>query len=815
MSGTDPNGKWFGKKGENTAPFQPDGSNPENALPKNLPKIPGITLHYEIARGGMGVVYSGRQDFLDRRVAVKFLSVDLGGDAFAQRFQREAKILAGISHPNIVGCHMADTTPEGQSYLVMEFCDGPSLKAWVSENGPVEPLAAIRLIRASAMALSHAHLSDIIHRDVKPENILLESVTTTSLDIRFPFTPKIVDLGLARMTHEQVGMGLTSPGAVMGTPSTMSPEQFDDPDSVDFRSDIYGLGCCLYEMLVGHPAFRGTKLTDIVLRKRDPSSPNPCEENANLPAAVGAFTQRLLASSREDRPASYKDLDQEANELMTALMAQRSADPFAGGSLDQTMPSGPARKMAAPQPQAFDATMPSARQAGAGSQPTISHQQAGPPAAKDPSPGMLNTGEFDFLAKDGPAGGSQPQPNAFRDSGTQGMAQAVAQGTAPTNLMAGTGGGAGGSKKGLFIGIGAAVVVAVVLGVVFGMGDGETPTNPNPNQGKTDTVVNKTDPKVVPNTIPTVAATTLFVGGEELEDATVALKSIFELKVEASDPDGDELHYKWLWPEGAMSRMSQTDAANIRFRLVDGLPGVEHIIRLEVSDGRSAAPIKREHRIIVGECPSRLPLIGFAATGVWQKESGTWREIMDAANPANQGVAGRVRPGSVLASKLASKLDTDSYWQWQGSLAPSEMEDGEAAALIAIKYGDKGYALSCSLAKNETEWTVEVLQQVPGQDQWRPLSPATKSTWVQPAGSDGSTRGWFSLRRVGDKLELEVGEFAQPAPVAGQPLAVPTISPQPAVTVDLSSDDRDALTEGGQIKLIVTKGRCVFRATQR
>jgi serine/threonine protein kinase len=186
-----------------------------------LPKIPGITLHYEIARGGMGVVYSGRQDFLDRRVAVKFLSMDLGGEAFAQRFQREAKILAGISHPNIVGCHMADTTPEGQSYLVMEFCDGPSLKAWITENGPVEPIAAIRMIRASAMALAHAHQSDIIHRDVKPENILLESVTSTALDIRFPFTPKIVDLGLARMTHEQVGMGLTSPGSVMAT-STVS-----------------------------------------------------------------------------------------------------------------------------------------------------------------------------------------------------------------------------------------------------------------------------------------------------------------------------------------------------------------------------------------------------------------------------------------------------------------------------------------------------------------------------------------------------------------------------------------------------------------
>tara|TARA_R110002072_G_scaffold302499_1_gene485866 strand:- start:18975 stop:21443 length:2469 start_codon:yes stop_codon:yes gene_type:complete len=822
VSGTDPNGKWFGKQGERTEPFHPDGVPPGQELPKDLPKIPGITLHYEIARGGMGVVYSGRQDFLDRRVAVKFLSVDLGGDAFAQRFQREAKILAGISHPNIVGCHMADTTPEGQSYLVMEFCDGPSLKAWIADNGPIEPMAAIRLIRSSALALAHAHQSDIIHRDVKPENILLESVTSTTLDIRFPFAPKIVDLGLARMTHEQVGMGLTSPGSVMGTPSTMSPEQFDDPDSVDFRSDIYGLGCCLYEMLVGQPAFRGNKLTDIVLRKRDASSPNPCDENPNLPAAVGAFTQRLLASNRDDRPASYKELDQEANELMTVLLASRgkSSPPPAAAVdgprdiLDQTVPSGGANRPGGPSVEdpfanGMDATMPMGAKP-RGTQPPAG-QGAGTQPTEQPkantSPGMLNTGEFAFLSEGGPAGGAESAAPAFQESG------ASNSDTAATNPV-GTSGGAG-SKKGLYIGIGGAVVIAVVLAVVFGMGGDKPGDNANGNNSTANGNGNGNDTRpssAKTNSAPTIASLKLLKGGKESDDVTVDLDALFGLVVSASDQDGDELRYKWSWPDGVLSPMSQTGAATIKFRLVDGLPGVEHVVRVEVSDDDATVADKREFRIVVGECPQSLPLIGFQATGIWGTPVGTWREIMDAANPANRGVSGRVRS---IKPVMATKLPTDKFWEWSGTLVPTAEADGEAAAQVAISFGDKGYAIQCSVAKDETQWTIEVREQVPGQDAWRPLAPPCKSVWTQPAESDGTNRGWFSVRRLGGQLVLEVGEFAQPAPVPGEPLAEPTISRKPAVTVDLTEEDRRALAKGGSLKLMVTKSRCEFRAALR
>src|SRR5690606_29693119 len=147
---------------DRTEVFRPAGA---PAPVTNLPRIPGITLHHEIARGGMGIVYSGRQDFLDRRVAVKLLSMDLVGEKCAQRFQREAKLLAGIKHQNIVACYEAGTTEQGQSYLVMEFVDGPNLKAWIAEQGPLPIAAALRLTKAVAQALGHAHQLGVIHRD--------------------------------------------------------------------------------------------------------------------------------------------------------------------------------------------------------------------------------------------------------------------------------------------------------------------------------------------------------------------------------------------------------------------------------------------------------------------------------------------------------------------------------------------------------------------------------------------------------------------------------------------------------------------------
>ncbi len=276
------------------------------ALPR--PVIPEVELDREIGRGGMGVVYSGRQTYLDRRVAVKLLLVDqtTADDEYVRRFQREAKILAGLSHPHIVACYSAGMTTARQPYLVMEFIDGPNLKQWIAEHGPLPQREALRLARELAQALGHAHSNGIIHRDVKPENVLLAK--REGDNDPFPFQAKLVDLGLARPQGAQGDMHLTGAGKVMGTPTTMAPEQFDDPEGVDFRADIYGLGCVLFHALTGRPAFDGKTLAQIVTAKVSGVAPNPSAEVGGLSPAVGALVADMLAKDRMSRPQSYEEL---------------------------------------------------------------------------------------------------------------------------------------------------------------------------------------------------------------------------------------------------------------------------------------------------------------------------------------------------------------------------------------------------------------------------------------------------------------------------------------------------------------------------
>lgn len=280
--------------------------------PKGPPAIPGIRIDRAIGAGGMGAVYLGVQEYLNRPVAVKVLKGKTSGsdEEFARRFEREAKILASLSHPHIVACYQAGTTPDGECFLVMEYIDGPNLQDYLTSKGPIDGANALRLVRELASALDYARGRGIIHRDVKPENVLLCSSESTGNDPAFPYSAKLVDLGLARTYGEgpsDIGK-ITTAGVILGTPATMAPEQFNAADDVDYRADIYGLGCVLFVALTGRRAFPQTKLTEIMLAKSAALPPDPRQLRPGIPEEAALLTVSLLQSDREARPQTYREI---------------------------------------------------------------------------------------------------------------------------------------------------------------------------------------------------------------------------------------------------------------------------------------------------------------------------------------------------------------------------------------------------------------------------------------------------------------------------------------------------------------------------
>ena len=199
----------------------------------------GLEIISKLGRGGMGVVYKARQPHLDRFVAVKvLLPSSKNKELFAQRFSREAKALAALSHPNIVTVHDFGQE-EDQYFLVMEYVDGATLRALLSQKR-LSPKEALRIVPILCDALEYAHKQGVVHRDIKPENILIDRSGQI----------KVADFGLAKLTSTDTP-NLTQTDVVMGTPHYMAPEQFQGAKEVDHRADIYSMGVLFYEMLTG------------------------------------------------------------------------------------------------------------------------------------------------------------------------------------------------------------------------------------------------------------------------------------------------------------------------------------------------------------------------------------------------------------------------------------------------------------------------------------------------------------------------------------------------------------------------------------
>ncbi len=277
------------------------------------PQIPDIVIEREIGRGGMGVVYQGRQNYLDRQVAIKVLSTENPASAklFSERFNREAKILASLSHPNIVTCFQGGVLENSSCYILMEFIEGFNLQDYVYDNGVLEEDPAIFIVKTVAEALLYAHENEIIHRDIKPENILLQKIDRRNTNLRnsyLNYNVKLADLGLARSMNPETADQLTKVGTFVGTPANMAPEQFQDPDSVDFRADIYGLGCVLFFSLTGESPFPYSTITKIIYEKTMSGPPDPLQARENVSQETRQLIFDMLEGEVERRLSSYEEL---------------------------------------------------------------------------------------------------------------------------------------------------------------------------------------------------------------------------------------------------------------------------------------------------------------------------------------------------------------------------------------------------------------------------------------------------------------------------------------------------------------------------
>jgi serine/threonine protein kinase len=287
---------------------------------------PYIVLE-RLGEGGMGEVFKARHPTMDRLVAVKKIRKDrLATPNAVQRFHQEVRAAARLAHPNVV--YALDTFQAGDAHvLVMEYVEGIDLARLVQKSGPLPVAQACEYIRQAALGLQHAHERGLIHRDIKPHNLLVASTTVGGTQFAEPVV-KILDMGLARLIDAgEDTTSLTQEGAVMGTPDYIAPEQARHSQSGDIRSDLYSLGCTLYFLLTGWPPFPTGTLAEKLL-KHVMEQPEPVERlRPDVPPAVGAVVRRLLAKRPEERFQTPREL---AEALAGQHQVQAASLPLSG-----------------------------------------------------------------------------------------------------------------------------------------------------------------------------------------------------------------------------------------------------------------------------------------------------------------------------------------------------------------------------------------------------------------------------------------------------------------------------------------------------
>ncbi|MGE3314547.1 MAG: serine/threonine protein kinase [Planctomycetaceae bacterium] len=307
----------------------------EKKQPKKVTQLGDFKLEKKLGQGGMGTVFLATQLSLDRKVALKTLSPEFAKKPdFVQRFLREARSMAKLHHPNVVQVYAADSV-SGVHYAAIEFIDGQSMQKWMDQLKKLSVGDALFVTLVCAEALHHAHELNMIHRDIKPDNILVTARGVV----------KVADFGLAKALDEDVSM--TQSGTGLGTPLYMAPEQARNAKHVDKRTDIYALGSTLYYFLTGKLPFTGETTLELIIAKEKGQYPSARKINADVPDRLDLMIGKMLAKDPKHR---YADCAEVIRDLQGLGLANASLSFIAGAQasvvgVGSTVSRAPATKL--------------------------------------------------------------------------------------------------------------------------------------------------------------------------------------------------------------------------------------------------------------------------------------------------------------------------------------------------------------------------------------------------------------------------------------------------------------------------------------
>jgi eukaryotic-like serine/threonine-protein kinase len=321
----------------------PDGSNAAPDLLRGRIIESKYRIENLIGIGGMGAVYRATRLLIGDEVAIKILQTEKIFDAHAaQRFQREARAAARLKHPNAVSIYDFGVSSDGLQYLVMELIEGRSLRDVLKQQGPLEPLIATEVTSQVCAALDEAHRQHIVHRDIKPDNIIINSSGSS-------LRAKVLDFGIAKL-RDDTASHLTQTGSVMGTPHYMSPEQCLG-EELDQRADIYSMGVVLYEMLCGRVPFNSPISTAVIVQHVNQPPPPLRTINAAISPQLEAVVLHALEKTREARPQSAHELARSVeaavsrsspayNDLLTKPVSAFEASADDERTIEKRLPAG-------------------------------------------------------------------------------------------------------------------------------------------------------------------------------------------------------------------------------------------------------------------------------------------------------------------------------------------------------------------------------------------------------------------------------------------------------------------------------------------